>query len=241
MIELIIFDCDGVLVDSERLAIKVDIQVLAKLGWQITEAEIIDRFVGVSDSHFREAIELHLGRRLSDDWEAEVEPLYRNAFAADLRAVDGIVDALDRIATPSCVASSGTHEKMQYTLGLTGLYDRFRGRIFSATEVRHGKPAPDLFLYAAERLGVRPDACVVVEDSVNGVTAARAAGMRVFAYAGGVTSARKLAGPSTTVFERMQDLPNLLLSAGTGAKPESLRGASDVPAAQQPLAADDDG
>jgi HAD superfamily hydrolase (TIGR01509 family) len=231
MIELVIFDCDGVLVDSERLAIKVDVQVLAKLGWQITEAEIIDRFVGVSDAHFRQAVELHLGRRLSDGWEAEIEPLYRNAFASELRSVDGIADALDRITIPTCVASSGTHEKMRYTLGLTGLYDRFHGRIFSATEVRHGKPAPDLFLYAAERLGVRPDACVVVEDSVNGVSAARAAGMRVLAYAGGVTSATKLAGPNTTVFERMQDLPSLLRSVGTRAKSESLCGANDVPAA----------
>jgi HAD superfamily hydrolase (TIGR01509 family) len=219
MIELIIFDCDGVLVDSERLAIKIDVQVLAKLGWQMTEAEVIDRFVGVSDADVREAIESHLGRRLADDWEVEFEPLYRNAFAAGLRCVDGIVDALDRITMPTCVASSGTHDKMRYTLGLTGLYDRFRGRIFSATEVRRGKPAPDLFLYAAERMGARPAACVVVEDSANGVAAARAAGMGIYAYAGGVTPAAKLAGPNTIVFERMQDLPDLLGNAGTLAQP----------------------
>ena len=224
MIELVIFDCDGVLVDSERLAIGIDVQVLARLGWQITEAEIIERFVGVPDAQVREAIESHLGRRLSDHWEAELEALYRNAFAAGLRCVDGIVDALDRITMRTCVASSGTHDKMRYTLGLTGLYDRFRGRIFSATDVGRGKPAPDLFLHAAERMGVRPAACVVVEDSVNGVTAARAAGMRAYAYAGGVTPAAKLAGPDTIVFERMQDLPDLLHDAATQA-----RGAGDVP------------
>src|SRR5690554_7651477 len=123
MVGLIIFDCDGVLVYSERLAIKVDAKVLSKLGWSISEAEIVDRFVGVSDADFRKAIESHLGRRLLDDWEADFEPLYRSAFAADLRPVDGIVEALDRIKIPSCVASSGTHEKMRYTLGLTGLYD----------------------------------------------------------------------------------------------------------------------
>jgi HAD superfamily hydrolase (TIGR01509 family) len=212
MVELIIFDCDGVLVDSERLAIKVDVQVLGKLGWYLTEAEIVERFVGVSDAYFREAIETHLGRQLPNDWEAECEPLYRQAFAAELRAVDGIVEALDRIAIPNCVASSGTHDKMRYTLGLTNLYDRFRGRIFSATEVSRGKPAPDLFLYAAERMGVSPRSCVVVEDSVNGVRAARAAGMRVLAYAGGVTPAAKLIGARTTVFERMHQLPDLLLT-----------------------------
>jgi HAD superfamily hydrolase (TIGR01509 family) len=210
VVELVIFDCDGVLVDSERLAIKVDAKVLAKLGWSITEAEIIERFVGVSDTDFRRAIESHLGRSLPEDWEAEFEPLYRTAFAAELSPVDGIVDALDRITVPSCVASSGTHEKMRYTLGLTGLYDRFEGRIFSATEVARGKPEPDLFLYAAERMGVAPQTCVVVEDSVNGVRAARAAGMKVLAYGGGVTSATKLEGPHTTVFRHMRHLPALL-------------------------------
>lgn len=215
MIELVIFDCDGVLVDSERLAIKIDAHVLAQLGWPMAEAEIIERFVGVSDAHFRQAIESHIGRRLPDDWEAEFEPLYRSAFAAELGPVDGIVDALNRITAPTCVASSGTHDKMRYTLGLTGLYDRFCGRIFSATDVSQGKPSPDLFLYAAERMGVTPAACVVVEDSVMGVTAARAAGMRVLAYAGGVTSAAKLAGPNTTVFEHMRALPKLLRKLGS--------------------------
>lgn len=210
MIDLVIFDCDGVLVDSERLAIKVDVQVLAQLGWPITEEEAVERFVGFSEADFRLAIESHLGRRLPDDWEEQVEPLYRGAFAAELRPVEGIVEALDRIAIPSCVASSGTHEKMRFTLGLTGLYERFRDRIFSATEVDRGKPSPDLFLHAANRMGVRPAACVVVEDSVHGVTAARAAGMAVFAYGGGVTPAAKLAGPGTTVFVHMRDLPGLL-------------------------------
>jgi HAD superfamily hydrolase (TIGR01509 family) len=210
LVDLVIFDCDGVLVDSERLAIKVDAKVLAKLGWPLTEAEIVERFVGVSDADFRRAIESHLGRHLPDDWESELEPLYRSAFAAELRPVDGIVEALDRITIPICVASSGTHEKMRYTLGLTGLYDRFDGRIFSATEVARGKPEPDLFLYAAERMGVAPQTCVVVEDSVNGVRAARAAGMKVLAYAGGVTSTAKLEGPRTTVFEHMRQLRELL-------------------------------
>jgi beta-phosphoglucomutase-like phosphatase (HAD superfamily) len=104
---------------------------------------------------------------------------------------------------------------MRHTLGLTGLYERFAGRIFSATEVAHGKPAPDLFLYAADRMGVPPAACVVVEDSRWGVQAARAANMRALAYAGGVTAADLLSGPGTTVFREMRDLPGLIAAAST--------------------------
>jgi len=213
VIKLVIFDCDGVLVDSERLALKVDVIVLARLGWPLTEAEVIERFVGKSDAHFRHEVEAHLGRRLPDDWEAEFQGLYRRAFEAELGPVDSVVEALDRIATPTCVASSGTHDKMQFTLGLTGLYDRFAGRIFSATEVTRGKPAPDLFLHVSARMGVPPPACAVVEDSRFGVEAARAAGMRAFAYAGGVTPAERLQGPGTVVFSDMRELPGLLPAA----------------------------
>jgi HAD superfamily hydrolase (TIGR01509 family) len=209
-IELVIFDCDGVLVDSERLAIKVDVAVLAELGWTLTEAEVVERFVGLSEESFCREVEAHLGRRVPDDWWLQVEPLYRQAFAAELVPVAGIVEALDRIPLRTCVASSGTHDKMRYTLGLTGLYPRFEGRIFSATEVARGKPAPDLFLHAAKEMGVAASACAVVEDSVKGVAAARAAGMRAFAYAGGVTPAAKLAGPGTVVFSDMAALPDLL-------------------------------
>lgn len=221
MLELVIFDCDGVLVDSERLAIKVEVKVLARLGWPLGEEEIIQRFVGVSDADFRRGIEAHLGRRLPDDWEDELESLHRKAFAEELRPVDGIVDALDQIAVPTCVASSGTHEKMRYTLGLTGLYGRFHGRLFSATEVERGKPSPDLFLHAARKMGVRPTSCVVVEDSFNGVSAGRAAGMKVFAYGGGVTSAARLAGPNTTVFSDMRELPGLLRGHADGSEDRS--------------------
>lgn len=213
-IELVIFDCDGVLVDSERLAIRIDVEVLTRLGWPLTEAEVVERFVGVSDEHFRVEVERHLGRALPSDWEAEFEPLYRTVFEQGLRPVDGIVEALDRIRHPTCVASSGSHEKMRLTLGLTGLYDRFAGRIFSATEVAKGKPAPDLFLHAAARMGVAPTACVVVEDSAMGVVAARAAGMRVLAFGGGVTPAERLRGAATAVFQHMRELPNLLDEIG---------------------------
>jgi HAD superfamily hydrolase (TIGR01509 family) len=209
-IELVIFDCDGVLVDTERLAVRVDVQVLAQLGWVMTEAEVVERFVGLSDATIREAIEAHTGRRLADNWEQEFKHLYRSSFAESLTAVDGVVEALDGITLRTCVASSGTHEKMRFTLGLTGLLERFEGRMFSVTEVERGKPAPDLFLHAASRMGVAPAACAVVEDSRFGVEAARAAGMRAFGYSGGLTPAHLLAGSAAVVFTDMRELPRLL-------------------------------
>jgi HAD superfamily hydrolase (TIGR01509 family) len=176
-----------VLVDSERLAVRVDVRVLAALGWALSEREVVDRFLGRSHEFMVAEIEAQLGRPLSDDWEDPFQHLYREAFAAELRPVDGVVEALDRITIPMCVASSGTHDKMRYTLGLTGLYERFAGRIFSASEVAKGKPAPDLFLHAAERMGVDPAGCAVVEDSRYGVEAARAAGMLALGFGGGLT------------------------------------------------------
>ncbi len=214
-ISLVIFDCDGVLVDTERIAVRIDVAVLAKLGWPMTEAEVIERFMGRSDAEMTAQIEAHLGRPLGASWEEPFRHLYREAFAAELKPVPGILEALDAIAIPTCVASSGTHEKIRYTLGLTGLYDRFASRIFSASEVLRGKPAPDLFLHAAGRMGVPPASCAVVEDSPYGVQAARAAGMRAFGYAGGLASRRSLEGPQTVVFDDMRELPGLLSSVGS--------------------------
>jgi HAD superfamily hydrolase (TIGR01509 family) len=212
-LELVIFDCDGVLIDSERLSIKVDVLVLRELGWPLSEAEVIERFVGRSDRETQLAIEAHLGRKLPHDWQEQVTARYHELFAGELSPVEGVLEALDRITLPSCIASSGTHAHLRYTLSLTGLYDRFAGRIFSAEDVGRGKPAPDLFLHAAEQMAAGPAACVVVEDSRAGVEAARAAGMRVLAFAGGLTSAQLLDGPGTTVFEDMRDLPRLLEKA----------------------------
>lgn len=209
-IELVVLDCDGVLVDSEPLSIRVEVRILEQLGWQLTEAEVIERFVGRSDEYMRREIEAHTGRSLQADWDDWMMQHYREAYAAELAPVDGVVEALDRIRMPTCVASSGTHDKMRYTLGLTGLLPRFEGRLFSTTEVEHGKPAPDLFLHAAQQLGVDPAVCAVVEDSTHGVQAARAAGMRAFGYAGGVTPPERLAGTNTVVFHDMRELPDLL-------------------------------
>jgi len=207
-LDLVIFDCDGVLVDSERLAVRTEAQILAGLGWPLTEADIVERFVGRSAAYMHQEIERRLGR--SVDWDTEFEPRYREVFERELVAVPGIVEALDAISTPVCVASSGSHDKMRFTLGRTGLFDRFDGRIFSADQVAHGKPAPDVFLFAADRMDASPDRCAVVEDSVSGVAAGLSAGMVVFAFAGGVTSAEMLSREGAVVFEDMRELPALI-------------------------------
>jgi HAD superfamily hydrolase (TIGR01509 family) len=208
--ELVIFDCDGVLVDSEHLAVRVESRYLTELGWPLSEAEIVERFMGRTTEYMDEAIEAQLGSRLPGDWKDQFEARYREAFAAELAPVDGIVEVLDQLTIPACVASSGSHDKLRFTLGHTGLYERFRGRIFSGYEVANGKPAPDLFLHAAARMGAEPARCAVVEDTLFGVQAARAAGMRVFGYAGGLSAPERLAGEGTVVFQDMRDLPGLL-------------------------------
>jgi HAD superfamily hydrolase (TIGR01509 family) len=212
---LVIFDCDGVLVDSERIAVRVNVAVTAHLGWPMTEAEVIDRFIGRSHADIAGIIGARLGADAAAIWTQRFESELHRTADAELAAVDGIVEALDRITVPTCVASSGTHEKLRRTLGRTGLHQRFAGRIFSATEVPLGKPAPDLFLYAARRMGVTPESCVVAEDSRHGAQAARAAGMTCLAYAGGPTTAERLEGPGTIVFDDMRDLPDLLDRIGT--------------------------
>ena len=208
-VDLVIFDCDGVLVDSERLAVRVEARLVTELGWSLTEQEVLERFVGRSDAHMLGEIEQALGRPVPE-WQDRYERELHAAFDAELRPVEGIHEALAGLGNATCVASSGTHEKMKRTLGLTGLLPFFDGRIYSATEVERGKPAPDLFLHAAQRSGVEPHRCVVVEDSRAGIAAARAAGMRSLGYAGGLTPASWLAGPDTVVFDDMAALPVLL-------------------------------
>jgi HAD superfamily hydrolase (TIGR01509 family) len=202
---LVIFDCDGVLVDSEHLAVRHEAAMITSLGWSLTEDDVIERFVGRSDAYMRAEIEQAIGRPIPD-WIDRYEVALQRAFRDELQPVEGIVAALDALTIPACVASSGTHDKMRLTLGVTGLLSRFEGRIFSASEVEHGKPAPDLFLHAAAVMGVLPDRCVVVEDSRSGVEAARAAGMGCIGYGGGLTPAARLEGPDTVVIGSMDQL-----------------------------------
>jgi HAD superfamily hydrolase (TIGR01509 family) len=209
-LELVIFDCDGVLVDSERLAVPIDVAMLGDVGIHLTEDEVIEQFVGRSSRVMRDVMETHLGHPLTAERQEGYERLYAEAYETDLAPVDGVEQALDQISGPTCVASSSEPAGLRRKLELTGLLARFEGHIFSADEVANGKPAPDLFLYAAERMGADPAGCVVVEDSRPGVQAARAAGMYAFAYAGGLTRASLLEGAGTTVFTDMRRLPALI-------------------------------
>ncbi len=210
-VELVIFDCDGVLVDSERVYVGVDIEVLTELGCSFSREEVVELFVGSSTEVCTALVEEHLGRRLEEDWQRHYAHRYEEALLAQAAAVEGIEDALDGLAAPFCVASNGGHETIRRSLKLTGLLERFAdGRVFSATDVARGKPEPDLFLHAARALGVDPARCAVIEDSPYGVRAARAAGMRSFGYAGGLTRPERLEGPNTVVFDDMRVLPALL-------------------------------
>jgi HAD superfamily hydrolase (TIGR01509 family) len=153
-------------------------------------------------------IEEKIGRRV--DWQAEFELRVRDVYERELVPVDGVIAVLDEITVPTCVASSSSHQMLNFMFGLTGLAERFTGCIFSADDVAHGKPDPAVFLFAAESMGMRPDRCAVIEDSVSGVEAALAAGMSVFAFSGGVTSARQLERDGVVLFDAMHLLRELL-------------------------------
>jgi HAD superfamily hydrolase (TIGR01509 family) len=206
--ELVIWDCDGVLVDSERIAIRTESQILHELGWPLTEADVVERFVGRSSVYMRSVIEEHLGHPV--DWRNQFERRMREVSKRELVPVEGVVAALDEITIPGCVASSSSHAMLNFKLGLTGLAERFEGRVFSADDVAHGKPDPAVFLFAANSMGVHPNRCAVIEDSVSGVEAGLAAGMAVFAFSGGVTSADKLDHDGVVLFSAMHLLPGLL-------------------------------
>jgi HAD superfamily hydrolase (TIGR01509 family) len=214
-VDLVIFDCDGVLVDSERLIVKVEAQICAERGWNITEDDIVREFVGLSDEAMRARLSELVGEVLDADWDAEYTDRYRAALASDLEVVPGVASAIDAIESAgvsTCVASSGSLEKMRLTLGKTGLWDRFDGRIFSSTDpaVERGKPAPDLFLHAAAQMRVDPGRCAVIEDSPYGIHAAVAAGMAPFGFAGSVIPAERLQAEGVTVFDHMDELPAAL-------------------------------
>jgi HAD superfamily hydrolase (TIGR01509 family) len=205
----VIFDCDGVLVDSEPAANAVLARVISDLGLPTTPEQARATYMGRSWASCMEILAGRLGHSPPDDLRDRYRDGVEQAWRRDLQPVPGVVEALDAIDLPSCVASSGEHERMRLTLGLTGLLPRFEGRIFSATEVEHGKPAPDLFLHAAAAMSFDPAQTVVVEDTVPGVQAGGAAGMRVLAFAR-LVAADELAAAGGEVFDDMRALPDLL-------------------------------
>lgn len=208
-LDLVIFDCDGVLVDSEPLANAVLAGLLTEAGLPTTAEESMATYMGLSMASVVAMVEERLGGPVPGDLLDRYRVEVFDAFDRELEAVDGVADVVAALGWPSCVASSGEHERMQRTLTRTGLHGHFRERIFSATEVERGKPHPDLFLHAAERMGADPARCVVVEDSPFGVRGAVAAGMHVFGYAA-LTPADRLLAEGATVFTSMAELPSML-------------------------------
>lgn len=213
--ELIIFDCDGVLVDTEPLSAGVMAEYLTEIGYPLDARTCIDRFTGLSLASIVHILEAEWQRQLPDDFIPTLSARDRAAFDAHLQPIDGVADLARALVTKRCVASSGALEKIQHNLMIAGLSSFFQPYLYSASMVDRGKPAPDLFLYAAGRMGVAPGDALVIEDSVAGVTAARAAGMRVIGFVGGghcrpETAARLVAAGAHAVAETMDGVAALL-------------------------------
>jgi HAD superfamily hydrolase (TIGR01509 family) len=217
--DLIIFDCDGVLVDSEVISSRAHAQTLTRHGYPITADQVLRRFLGVSDREARLMVEAETGRELPEDFEAQMKAAALACYADELKPIAHITDAVQAISLPKCVASSGTPEKIHHGLSCANLYGLLAPNIFSATQVKHGKPAADLFLFAAEQMKAQPEQCLVIEDSVAGVTGARAAGMTVLGFHGGShcgaghAETLRAAGVIDT-FNDMRQLPALIARNG---------------------------
>ena len=207
---MVIFDCDGVLVDSERLTHQVVVDMLAEQGVALGFDEAVDRFIGMSMANGLVQLKALLGGELPADFLPEMGRRTRAAFRAGLTTVPGVEAVLDGLQRPFCVASNGNHAKVNFTLGHTGLLPRFAGRIFTADDVAHPKPAPDLFLLAARSLGALPAHTTVVEDTPTGVAAARAAGMRVIGFAAMTPAGRLQAAGADAIAHDMATVAALL-------------------------------
>lgn len=212
--ELVIFDCDGVLVDTETIANEVLSEFLKDIGLDLSPLDCHHRFNGTVMDDIKEEAERMSGKKLPDDWVEQVQEADLIAFEAGIESVPGVLNVVAHLKAegiPFCVGSSGRYEKMQMTLGTSGLWDTFKDVLYSSQDCEKGKPAPDVFLYAAKGMGYQPEQCVVIEDSIAGIKAAKAAGMRVFNYAGDsnadIAQAQAL---GATTFNHMSELPALL-------------------------------
>jgi HAD superfamily hydrolase (TIGR01509 family) len=229
--ELIIFDCDGVLVDSEVISCRVHADTLTRYGYPITAEQVRQRFLGRTTLDATLEIEQELGRPLAPAYEIERQKTLFAALAESVEAIPHVHETLDVLGARTCVASSAVHEKILTSLSRVGLYARFAPNIFSGSQVKFGKPAPDLFLFAAEQMKVAPARCLVIEDSVAGVTGGCAAGMTVFGYHGGShcrpdTAATLQTAGAALTFDDMRQLPDLV--AQIGQKRDLIAGFSAV-------------
>ena len=223
--ELVIFDCDGVLVDSEALSVSALLGMIELAGGTVSEDAAYEHFLGKSMKSVREILGQQFGLEISDRHLTAMRVDLMRKFREELKPIPGIKEVLPKLRLPCCVASSGTLERIRYALDVTGLLPLLEPHLFSATMVKRGKPAPDLFLHAAASMRAHPRNCLVIEDSPAGVAAARAAGMRVFAFTGGshasnpALKARLASTEPDFIFADMLQLPDLI--AGLGAREEA--------------------
>jgi HAD superfamily hydrolase (TIGR01509 family) len=208
-LELIIFDCDGVLVDSEPIINRVFVQMLAEYGHPLDYDLTLREFSGAAMADRLATMQRRLHWSPAPDFRSDFDRCLLDALERELRPVPGVLPVLHSLEWPWCVASNGSHDDLRTRLGLAGLLERFNPRLFSASEVAHAKPAPDLFLHAAAVMGATHDRCAVVEDSVRGVQAGLSAGMTVFGLAR-LASPDVLREAGAIVFEDMALLPDLL-------------------------------
>lgn len=220
--ELVIFDCDGVLVDSEMLSVSALLEMIALAGGNVSEDIAYEHFLGKSMKSVREILASDFGLDLTDQHLTEMRSELMRKFRQELKPMPGIAQVLPKLGVPCCVASSGTLERIRYALEVAGLLGLLEPHLFSAAMVARGKPAPDLFLHAADKMRAAPRNCLVVEDSPAGIEAARAAGMRVLAFTGGshtgnpALKARLASSEPDFIFADMLQLPDLI--AGLGAR-----------------------
>ena len=182
---LVIFDCDGVLVDSEPVINRAHAEILAACGCPIAAEALVERLCGMADAEVIEIIERKLGRPLPTSYAERVEVFIEEGLRLSLAPIGGVAEVVASLSGPVCVASSSSPQQLRRKLDLTGLLGYFGGNLFSAAMVARGKPAPDLFIYAAAQMGTAPERCIVVEDSLAGIEAARAAGMTTIGFCGG--------------------------------------------------------
>lgn len=208
--DLVIFDCDGVVVDSERLVFEVFGSFIRSLGVHITDAETREQFLGRSLADCMAIVERLAGKPAPSGALERYTAERDRVLGERVQPVEGIREVIEALTIPYCIASSGGYDKMRITLGTTKLMPLFEGRLFSATEVPRAKPAPDIFLFAAERMSASPARTAVIEDTVNGVRAGRAAGMTVFGYVDLTPAERLIEAGATRTFTQMSELPALL-------------------------------
>lgn len=218
-LELVIFDCDGVLVESERITNRVFCSMLNELGLDLTLQDMFQHFVGYSMDQCMRIVNEMLGEPPPDDFVPEFKQRAARALQSELTPVDGIEFVLESLDVPYCVASSGHHDKIRHSLNTTGLLDYFEGATFSVTDVENPKPAPDVFLLAAREHDVAPEACVVVEDTPVGVRGGMEAGMQVYGFSAYMPEHRLRKAGAHRVFSDMEQLPGLLEESNRSGSP----------------------